>query len=154
MKGIHMQIQSSNFTINNTNFRSKNELISKFLNPEKINDKISQINKNNESKALFEGLSALAVSAIAGITLAVENNESAKEFFNHVFNDLGLKKNDENIFEEKPEVDISKLINENPKRAKYLKISSFFPNLNAAYKNLLERKINEPENNENNFLLI
>ena len=152
-----MYIQSLNSTRENNkynNFKAKNPII-ELLSKEKINEKILQINKNNETKELFEGLSALAVSAVAGLALVAEKNDDAKEFFNKVINDLGFNKEEKNEntqekfvdlteSQDKP-IDISELIEEYPERATFLKVTSYFPNLDMSYKKLLETKVKEPE---------
>lgn len=48
---------------------------------------------------------------------------------------------------------IQSYIEVNPKRELYLKITSYFPNLDKQYKNLLEKQLTEPDNEKNEFTL-
>ena len=159
-----MKIQE--ITNYSTAFRAKSPL-TEFFNAKKLNENLNKIQKNEDTKELFKGLSALAASVVAGITIAAEKNDDAKEFLNKVINDLGLSKKDDSTqvepnntaeIEEAQQVkeesiDISELLEDNPKRKTFLKITSYFPNLDKEYKKMLETMVKEPDNTKNDFTL-
>lgn len=152
-----------------TRFCAKPSDLSKIIDPSILEEQLKTINKNKEARELFTGLTAIAGAVIAEITLFAEQNKKAKEFLNNMVSELGLneliKKGNINIkvpVENEPEekstlepesplpvFNMNAFIKDNPERELYLKVTSFFPNLDSKYKQLLNTSLTEPDNKKN-----
>ena len=126
---------------------------------------LPEVYANKETGTLFKGLVALAGTALAEFALFAEQDKDTKTFLNNVLQEFGLDNiSDVNqkisnffpdIFRAKDnnndkEIDLVKLIQEKPERELYLKITSYFPNLDKEYKQMLAKSYLEPENEANN----
>ena len=148
-----------------THFKAKPPII----DPSLFEEQLKTISKNKETRELFTGLTAIAGAVIAEITLFAEQNKEAKNFLNNIVSELGLneltekynlskkapdknKAKKESTLETTPSLPIfdkQSFIEERPERELYFKITSFFPNLDSKYKQLLSVSSAEPENKKN-----
>ena len=149
-----------------TSFNGAFNPINKILNPKNVEEQIKKISENREARDIFKGLSILATSIIAEVTMFAHQNDDAKCVINGFLNELDASGNGElkdkitqlingNIPEKKelPVFDLAKIKEEKPEREVYLKLTSYFPNLDSKYKQLLQTSVHEPENEKNKFVL-
>ena len=133
----------------NIKFDARPVKISKLLNRSRFEKDINKINQNEETKNLFNGLTALAGAVIAEVTLLSEQNDNIKSLIKKVISDIGFNDEQENT----EDFDANMIIKNKPERAVYLKITSYFPNLDKKYKQMLVKQIDNPEDKKNKSAL-
>ncbi len=132
------------------NFQSKNANFSKYFNNKKLEESLNKINQKQDTQNLFRGITAIAGALAAEFVLFAEENKEVKEYAKKALDFFGINSDGtvSGVKEQDREqkVDISKLIDEKPERKTYLKITSYFPNLDSKYKQKLEEIVSNPEN--------
>ena len=150
-----------------TSFNGTLKPINQILKPKNVEEQIKKISRNQDAKDIFKGLSLLAASFIAEISVLSQQNENIKNIVNGFVKEIDsgnigeLKNNIDKFFDENfssqdedlPNFDMDKLTEEKPERETYLKITSYFPNLDKQYKQMLQQHLQEPENKKNEFVL-
>lgn len=151
--------------LDKVNFKSKKTLNSDYFDPKNLEQKLKKINENNASKEIFIVLSMLSNFIIAEFSIFAAENTEVKKIIHKIAKKFGFE-TDKNMFsklvnvffsqqknlinkEPAPYVQYGKLLEEKSERNKYLAITSYFPNLDIAYKDLLKKTVVEPENKEN-----
>lgn len=137
-------------------FKANPQKLSSFWDMQKFEEQMKQISKNPETRKLFTGLTTLAGAIIAEATLYLEKDKQAKNFITELINEFGLNNKQTEDIVNGNNIDkfpTEEIIENNPERELYLKVTSYFPNLDGKYKQMLQTQIKEPENEENNFIL-
>ena len=157
-------VSQTNTTKYQTAFHAKNDF-SELFNIEKAKKQIQKISNDKETKELFGTLMALTSAAIAEFTVLVQHDKELKNIINDIADSLGIKVKTENFIpENKKKADKVVLKQENsfnpdtytkdaPERELYLKITSYFPNLDKEYKKLLESNFKNPDDKKSEHTL-
>ena len=148
-------ISTTNYNIKQNSFKSRQFNFKEYINSPKFKAELKEISENKEAKELFANLSLVAGALLSAFTVFAHKHPEVKEFANKCLQELDIN-NHNNIEKEQltknnteKNADFAPLIEKNPQRELYLKVTSYFPNLDKEYKKRLEVLITEPDNKNN-----
>ena len=161
-----LPITSANNKINNGSFKGKDINIERLLSSQKFHEQLSKIKTDKDAKNILLSLSVLAGSVFAELTSITEKFPEIKDFADKILNNLGFKDKDvlhdemKELFsstlddtKKEKNVDYTPLVEENPKRTRFLSILSNYSNLNEKYREMLDTRVLDPDNMENKLTL-